>query len=171
MWNTNYKIHIPNIRDPCTNSIRLGSSCGLLGRKMMSSIELWGAKKKGAKYKYKKIIWMQPWGLVWVTCREDETQAPLLVIIKHQPASSSGENRKGSQTNIFLFFALYFVIKHQHPRPEMRQEEAWQQMSFLFVERDSFCVQLKNVLQPFSWSGHFCCFILLLAFSTALPCS
>lgn len=106
--------------------------------------------------KYKKI-WMQPWGLVWVTCREDETQAPLLVIIKHQPASSSGENRKGSQTNIF-FFALYFVIKHQHPRPEMRQEEAWQQMTFLFAERDSFCVQLKNVLQPFSWYGYFCGF-------------
>ena len=103
-------------------------------------------------------IWMQPWGLVWVTCREDETQAPLLVIIKNQPASSSGENRKGSQTNIFLFFALYFVIKHQHPRPEMRQEEAWQQMSLLFVERDSFCVQLKNILQPLSWSGYFCCF-------------
>ena len=35
-WNTNYKIHIHNIRNPCTNSIRLGSLCGLVGPNMMS---------------------------------------------------------------------------------------------------------------------------------------
>ena len=61
-------------------------------------------------------IWMQPWGLVWVTCRKDETQAPLLVIIKHQPASSSGENGKGSQTNIpFLWLFT--------PTPSSRDEK------------------------------------------------
>ena len=127
----------------------------------MGLILVWQGQKfteTDAQIQIQIEIWMQPWGLVWVTCREDETQAPLLVIIKHQPASSSGENRKGSQTNILLLFAPFFIIKHQHPRPEMRKEKAWQQMSLLFVERDSFCVQLKNVLQPFSWSGHFCCF-------------
>ena len=66
-------------------------------------------------------IWMQPWGLVWVTCREDETQAPLLVIIKHQPASSSGENRKGSQTNILLFLCSLLCHKTPSSRDEKRK--------------------------------------------------
>ena len=42
-------------------------------------------------------------------------------------------------------------------------------MSLLFVERDSFCVQLKNVLQPFSWSGYFCCFHLASCIFKCLP--